>query len=418
MADLDVQRYQFEVPKNLHDFDPKPFVESALKWADGLVKPGEKVALSASGGVDSTTVAFLLEKVLGDRLHLYFIDDGFRRIIGGKPEWQVTAEMFEGFPNFDAIHTEDRVLPWFEGEANGTLKRDMFRQLYVLTSNMHLAHIGANWIADGTIGPDIVMTNQGRQTQHNVNLPYSMRKLEPLAPLYKPHVRKVAMYLGLPREFAMRIPCPGPAQLLRVGGKFDREKLRIAKGATDIVEQMVESFCMDIWNTPYAYNERTGVRSPFQYFGTCLDPEMEQDSILSAIARSFLGNDDVECYRMGTEAMWIDIGVDAQQRRLYAPIAWVSGPRLELDGMIAFSDDMKSKVKGVPRVLYEVFNSGRPGYPAGIKAVESEDVRCAEPMRMNFDYLEATGKRICDETGASMAGYDISFRPPATIELF
>jgi len=416
MADLTVHRFDYAMPGDLAGFEVKGYVEGALRWVDGLVGEGEKVALSASGGVDSTTVAFLLKEVLGERLFPFFIDDGLRRMIDGREEWEVTAEMFKGFPNFEVIHTREMVIGWFEGVADGTMKREMFRNLYTMTSNKHIAEIGADWIADGTIAPDIVMTDQNRQIQHNVNLPYNMKKLEAFSALYKPHVRRVAAHLGMPREFAMRIPCPGPAQLLRVGGPFSAKKLAVCKAATDAVESMVCEYFSRKWGEPFRYDEKTGVRIPFQYFGTCLDPEMERDDALSRCVKGVIG-DGAECFRMRTEAMWIDPSVAAQDRKLYAPILWVRGPETDHEGLTKVYEAL-TKESGLPRVLYQVFDSGRRGYPAGIKIVESEDVRTARPMEVDFGYLAKMGEAVCERAGASKAAYDISRRPPATIELF
>ena len=120
MADLAVHRYDFAMPAALEAFDAKRYVDEARTWVDATVGPTERVALSASGGVDSTTVAFLLKEVLGDRLYPFFIDDGLRRLIEGREEWEVTAEIFKGFPNFVVIHTGKLVLPWFEGVEDGT----------------------------------------------------------------------------------------------------------------------------------------------------------------------------------------------------------------------------------------------------------------------------------------------------------
>jgi GMP synthase (glutamine-hydrolysing) len=392
------------------------YVAKALEWMDGLVGKDEKVALSASGGVDSTTVGFLMKEALGDRLYPFFIDDGLRRILHGREEAEDTAEMFSGFPNFEVIRTREIVIPWFEGVADGTMKREMFRNLYTMTSNKHIARIGADWIADGTIAPDIVMTDQNRQIQHNVNLPYSMKKLEPFSALYKPHVRRVAAHLGMPRDFAMRIPCPGPAQLLRVGGPFSPEKLRVCKLATDVVEEMVCAYFEKEWGEPFKYDEKTGVRVPFQYFGTCLDAEMEPDENLTQCVHSIAG-DDAKCFRMKTQAMWIDPSVETQERKLYEPILWVTGPAMESVQLTEVYDAL-TKESGLPRVLYQVFDSGDSGYPSGIKIVESEDVRTARPMEVDFGYLVEIGKAVCDRAGASKAAYDISRRPPATIELF
>jgi GMP synthase (glutamine-hydrolysing) B subunit len=416
MAELTVHRYRYDVPESLSDFNPQAFIDGAIKEMAGLVGRNERVALSASGGVDSTTVAFLLKKALGERLHLFFIDDGLRRIIDGKEEHEVTAQIFKGFPHFEVLHTRNLILPWFEGVADGSLKRDMFRGLYVVTSNRHIASLAADWIADGTIAPDIVMTDEKRQIQHNVNLPYSMKKLEPLAPLYKPHVRKVAMHLGIPRDFATRIPCPGPAQLLRVGGRFSEEKLLASKRATDVVESLVQQYGVKKWGKACRYDESTGVRTPFQYFATCLDSEMEKDASLSMLAAETLGG-RAEAFRMADQAMWIDASVSSQERRLYAPIVWVRGPAADPEALTRLADAVYRGAR-LPRVLYEVHSSGKPGYRSGIKVVESEDVRTAWPMPIELDELTRMGKAVCEVPGICAAAYDISRRPPATIELF
>jgi len=69
-------------------------------------------------------------------------------------------------------------------------------------------------------------------------------------------------------------------------------------------------------------------------------------------------------------------------------------------------------------VLYEVADSDRAGYPAAIKIVESDDVRTARPFGLDFDALVTIGRAICEQAGASKVAFDISRRPPATIELF
>jgi len=416
MADLTVYRHDYAMPEELADFDVADYVEGALAWIDGVVGPADKVALSASGGVDSTAVGFLLKEALGDRLYPFFIDDGLRRLIGGREEWEVTADIFKDFPNFEVIQTSELVIPWFNGVEDGTLKREMFRSLYTLTSNKHIAGLRADWVADGTIHPDIVMTDQNRQIQHNVNLPYSMKKLEPFSALYKPHVRRVAAQLGMPREFAMRIPCPGPAQLLRVGGAFSADKLRVSKVATDVVETTICEHLKSQWGEPFRYDEATGVRTPFQYFATCLDPEMEEQPELSRCVQGVVGG-DAACFKMKTRAMWIDSAVDAQRSKLYAPILWVTGPAVGHTLLTRLFDTL-SEESGLPRILYEVFDSDRSGYPAGIKIVESDDVRTARPLALDFDALARVGEMICESSGASRAAFDISRRPPATIELF
>ena len=173
---------------------------------------------------------------------------------------------------------------------------------------------------------------------------------------------------------------------------------------------------MKKWGEAYRYDESTGVRTPFQYFATCLDPEMEKDASLSALAIEALGG-RAEAFRMADQAMWIDASVSSQERRLYAPIVWVRGQAAEPEALATLAEAVHSRAR-LPRVLYEVYSSGKTGYVSGIKVVESEDVRTAWPMPIEFDELTRMGQAISDGAGTSAAAYDISRRPPATIELF
>jgi hypothetical protein len=143
---------------------------------------------------------------------------------------------------------------------------------------------------------------------------------------------------------------------------------------------------------------------------------MEEQEELSRCAQSIVGEDTV-CFKMSTRAMWIDPAVDAQRSKLYAPILWVQGPWLDHERLMELYDAL-GRESELPRVLYQVYDSGRSGYPAGIKIVESDDVRTARPLALGFDALVRMGEAVCERSGASKAAFDISRRPPATIELF
>ena len=120
---------------------------------------------------------------------------------------------------------------------------------------------------------------------------------------------------------------------------------------------------------------------------------------------------------MKTEAMWIDAAVAAQRSKLYAPILWVKGPAAEHEQLAGLYRRLAEE-SGLPRVLHEVFDSGRDGLPCCIKVVESEDVRVARPLELDSAALSKMGEEICGRAGASRVAFDISRRPPATIELF
>ena len=257
---IQTHRFEYATPENPADFNPADFVEKVISWVKSLVKPGEKIALSASGGVDSTIAAFLLDRIVGKDLHAFFIEDGCRRLINDKPEGEVTREIFSRL-NFTVLEVRDEILPPLVGLSDGEEKRKTFIGNYRKVSDRHIDQVGASWIADGTIAPDIIETEGGFKSQHNVGWNYSVGKIEPLASLAKPQVRRVGEHLDLPPSFTHRIPCPGPAQIIRTVGEFTEEKLHTGQLASDIIEQETEKYYTEKHGRPYLYDETTGIYS-------------------------------------------------------------------------------------------------------------------------------------------------------------
>jgi GMP synthase (glutamine-hydrolysing) len=409
-------RFEYATPANPADFNPADFVEKAVPWVKSLVQPGEKIALSASGGVDSTVAAFLLDRIVGKNLHAFFIEDGCRRLINGKPEGEVTREIFSKL-NFTVLEVRDEILPPLVDLSDGEEKRKTFIRNYRKVSDRHISQLGASWIADGTIAPDIIETEGGFKSQHNVGWNYSVGKIEPLASLAKPQVRRVGEYLNLPPAFTHRIPCPGPAQIVRTVGKFTEEKLHTGQLASDIIEQEVEKYYTEKHGRPYLYDETTGIRTPFQYFGTALDPEMEPDAALADLARSTLGA-KAECLRMVNRTTVVPEEGTRPAIPIYKPVSWVKvGGGIDYDKLNAFCVEAWRKLD-LPRVLLELCANDAPKtrYVVGMRAVESAAAKLARPVRIDQAALLQMGRRIAAHTGASRVAYDISIKPPATIE--
>lgn len=402
-----VLRPDYEIPKSLSDFNPNDFFTNIEKFVRKNVNKG-KIAVSISGGVDSSVTAFSLREIVGDELvYPFFIDDGLRRKIKGRDEWEVTADVFRDFKNFRVIDVKDRVLPLLYGLSNGEVKRNIFRKLYTDISNEYIKEIGASYIADGTILPDIIETlgSIKVKTQHNVNLPYDVEKLEILAPLYKPHVRRLGKVLGLPDDVVFGIPCPGPAQLIRVVGEFTPNKLEVSKIATDIIEQMVDQYCEKIWGRKFLYDETTGVRSPFQMFAGVLDDWFKE-------------LDGIRCYKMKNRATYIEEGVRESSEPFYMPIIWLKpDDKLDFNAVLDMERILWNRF-GYPRVLYQVCDSGRSdGYPVAIRVVMSDDATTAQPMNIDFDYLSTIGEEIIRSSrSVTKVAYDFGVKPPATIE--
>jgi GMP synthase (glutamine-hydrolysing) len=415
--EIQTHRFEYSIPDNPADFNPADFTEKAVAWVKGLVEPGEKIALSASGGVDSTIAAFLLNRIIGADLFAFFIEDGCRRLIGGKPEGEVTRQIFSELPNFTVLEVKEKVLPPLVGLSDGEEKRKTFISNYKKVSDEYLQEIGADWIADGTIAPDISETERGFKSQHNVGWSYTVRKLEPLASLAKPQVRKIGEHLGLPALFTHRIPCPGPAQIVRTVGLFTEEKLSVSQHATDLIEQLVEKYYDEKEGKPYLYDEATGIRAPFQYFGMALDSGMEPDAELTELANGILGT-DTECFRMSSRTTVVPEEGTRPEVPIYKPVSWV-----KVQGEIDYDklDELCSeawKQLELPRILLQLYENpeSRTDLVVGIRAVESAAAKEARPVRFEQASLLEMGKQVAAHSGASMAAYDISYKPPATIE--
>jgi len=221
-------------------FNAKKFVATAVDELRNRIG-SERAIAACSGGVDSTTVAYLLQKAVGNNLRAVFIDDGMRR--ENEPQWVlgildklgVDAKLFDRSESFFSA---------LRGLRDAEEKRKKFRgAFYRLLGEIAKAE-GAKYLAQGTIAADIVETVQGVKSQHNVleqigidPRVFGFELIEPLKELYKPEVRAVARYLRLPREVSERMPFPGPALSIRVVGEVTREKVAVVRKATAIVEQ-------------------------------------------------------------------------------------------------------------------------------------------------------------------------------------
>lgn len=419
---MKVLRLEYELPKKLQEFDASDFIKKAKKFAKENIGREEKVFISVSGGTDSTTVLELLSRVLSeDQLYPVSFDDGFRRIIKGREESKVIRKYLGKYPNFRVINVRERFFKRLKGLTNGEAKRKIFQQDYAEISNEEIEKIGASWVADGTTKADRIETERKLKTQHNVNLPYKVKKIELLASLYKPHVRKVAKALGLPDEVVYRQPFPGPGLILRMVGEINEEKLKIVRNANDIVEQEFENYYRELYRQPFLYDEETGEREPFQVFAAVLDNKKQ---FLDGISKVFTAQLKVNTFvwKLLNRSTYKE--VEEVKEVLTMPILWAESRKIDLyikAGVRGFfiPSWFVWEHLGYPRVLYRV--SGRieekKPYLVAIRAVKSKDAMTAEPIEIEFDYLQEIGEKILKEVPKVAAvAYDVSHKPPATIE--
>ncbi|MDH3978887.1 MAG: glutamine-hydrolyzing GMP synthase [Gammaproteobacteria bacterium] len=207
-------------------------VESSIYDIRAQVGSG-KVLLGLSGGVDSSVVAALLHKAIGDQLVCVFVDNGLLRHHEGD---QVMATFAEHMGvHVIRVDAEQRFLAALEGVADPEQKRKVIGNLFIEVFEEEAGKLpeDTRWLAQGTIYPDVIESagaSTGKahliKSHHNVGgLPEEMKLelLEPLRELFKDEVRKLGVELGLPYDMVYRHPFPGPGLGVRILGEVKKE---------------------------------------------------------------------------------------------------------------------------------------------------------------------------------------------------
>lgn len=217
---------------------------------------GDKQVLCAlSGGVDSSVVAVLIHKAIGDQLTCIFVDHGLLR----KGEAEGVMKTFsEGFNmNVIKVDAKDRFLNKLKGVSDPEQKRKIIGNEFIYVFDDEADKLkGIDYLAQGTLYTDIIesgtATAQTIKSHHNVGgLPEDMQfeLIEPLNTLFKDEVRALGTELGIPDEIVWRQPFPGPGLGIRVLGEVTEEKLEIVRESDAILREEIANHGLerDIW---------------------------------------------------------------------------------------------------------------------------------------------------------------------------
>jgi GMP synthase (glutamine-hydrolysing) len=226
----------------------------------------DRVLLGLSGGVDSSVVAALLHRAIGERLTCVFVDTGLLRWKEGD---QVMATMAEHMGvKVIRVNAADRYFEALEGVSDPEAKRKIIGGLFVEIFDEESGKITADgskvkWLAQGTIYPDVIESAGSKtgkahviKSHHNVGgLPAHMKLklVEPLRELFKDEVRRIGVELGLPREMVYRHPFPGPGLGVRILGEVKREYAELLARADAIfIEELRKADLYDRTSQAFA----------------------------------------------------------------------------------------------------------------------------------------------------------------------
>jgi len=314
------------------------FVEESIREIQAKVGD-RRVLLALSGGVDSSTLAFLLHRAIGDRLTCMFIDQGFMR--KGEPERLV--ELFDRQFHIPVqyVNARQRFLTQLEGITDPEEKRRRIGHEFIQVFEEESNRLGPfDYLAQGTLYPDVIESADSNidpksgervavkiKSHHNVGgLPKNLRfkLVEPLRKLFKDEVRKLGRSIGLPEEIVRRHPFPGPGLAIRIIGEVTAERLNILRDADFIVRDEISKrgIYHDYW-------QAFAVLLPVRSVGVMGD----QRTYAHPVVLRFITSED------GMTADWA---------------------RVPYDILEAIANRIVNEVKGVNRVVYDI-TSKPPG---------------------------------------------------------
>ncbi|HUK01497.1 MAG TPA: glutamine-hydrolyzing GMP synthase [Steroidobacteraceae bacterium] len=310
-------------------------IEDALTRARAQIGSG-RVLLGLSGGVDSSVVAALLQRAVGDQLTCVFVDHGLLRLDEGDEVMRTFAENLG--VRVIRVNAGPRFLKALAGETDPEKKRKIIGRLFVEVFEEESHKLkGIDFLAQGTIYPDVIESAGAKtgkahviKSHHNVGgLPAQMRLklVEPLRELFKDEVRRLGVELGLPPALVHRHPFPGPGLGVRILGEVREEYAELLRRADAIFIE-----------------------------------ELRRHDLYDRVSQAFA---------------------------VFLPVRSVG-----------------------------VMGDGRRyDYVVALRAVETIDFMTAHWAHLPYEFLDHVSRRIVNEVqGISRVVYDISGKPPATIE--
>ncbi len=361
-------------------FNPKLFVEEALEYLKKTYGSIDCAIACVSGGVDSVTAAIIAEMALRNKVVPVFIDTGLMRF----REAEAVRESLRDLMDLRIYDYSNYIVSELIELSDAEEKRRIFRDLFYSAVSDVARRSGCSYVVQGTTRADVDETLGGVKTQHNVltqelMFKYGVKAVEPLKNLYKNQVRAVAHYLSVPPSIINRQPFPGPGLLIRAVGKFSRDKLELVRHATKVVDEEL-SGC--------GYS---------QYFPAVWEYDV--------VSEGFLGGKPFKVFSVKTTGF-----VDGS--RVYGRPVLVGG--FDERELLRLYEEFNAVRH--PHVLIPLASRSEGKYFTAIRIVETEDYLTARVPLVKQRVLLKLAEEILEIPGVRAVGYDVTPKPPATIE--
>ena len=355
-----LKNFVVDICGSKQDWSAASFVDTTVAELKRQIG-NDRVILGLSGGVDSSVAAVLLNKAIGKNLTCIFVDHGMLR----KNEFQQVMEDYKVLGlNVIGVDASQKFFADLAGVTDPEQKRKIIGRDFIEVFNAEAKKItDAKWLAQGTIYPDRIeslnITGKVIKSHHNVGgLPKEMnlQLCEPLKWLFKDEVRRVGRQMGMPEHLITRHPFPGPGLAVRILGDITPEKVRILQDADDIYIRGLRDYKVKLSGE-------------------------EARKVLAAGVPAAMQDGEIEV-------------------SLYDQI-WQAG-------VILLSKVRSVGVMGDERT-YE--------HPVALRAVTSTDAMTADWAHLPYDFMAKVSNEIINKVrGVNRVCYDISSKPPSTIE--
>ncbi len=401
-----------EVSEQVQGFRPASFLTRQTAHLRTAVS-GKKAIAATSGGIDSTVAAFLAHEAIGENLIPVLVDTGFMRL----DEPERVRESLSGPPlnlKVRLVKASGKFLSSVKGESTAEGKRRIFRETFYRVLKEQAEKEGCEYVIQGTIAPDWIETQGGIKTQHNVLqqvgidplTTYGFKVIEPLAELYKDQVRSLGKRIELPTDLAERQPFPGPGLLVRCIGAVTKNKLQALKLATRIVEEKLRPFRFD------------------QYFAAVIDSEYLIDDSVKPMREAAARSLGLPANEVHVEIFENRVTGVKGDERCYGRLVGVKlrDDTRETYGWLPeklriLQSSVVERFADVTRLALQVRERrGRPSLSVLIRAVSTRDFMTAAVSPVPWKTLKDIAGEVLDTGLVGRVYYDITPKPPATIE--